>query len=105
MTRSSVVLAAIVLLGSAGSSAGQAAAPAPAKPRPGSDVWTRPGKVEPVPILAPQEPLQPPTTPPTTPAGTGGRSVVVTQDGSVETTLPDGSKRISRPGECGHVTV
>jgi hypothetical protein len=30
---------------------------------------------------------------------------VVNEDGSIETTLPDGRKRITRPGRCGYTMI
>lgn len=51
------------------------------------------------------KPMTPPRQNPV-PAATGdNRSVVVTADGSIEKTLPDGSKRITRPGRCGSTTI
>ena len=46
--------------------------------------------------------LDPADTPPAT---QGNAEIVVAADGSIETTLPDGSKRISRPGVCGWTVV
>jgi len=44
-------------------------------------------------------PAQPPAT------DTSARRAVITDDGSVQTTMADGTKRISRPGVCGATIV
>jgi hypothetical protein len=54
--------------------------------RPGGPVDTRPGNAD-----------QPPAA--------GGSGLVITAAGEIETTMPDGSKRLTRPGVCGWVTV
>lgn len=36
---------------------------------------------------------------------TAGQGPVINADGEIETTLPDGSKRITRPGVCGFTMV
>lgn len=44
--------------------------------------------------------------PQTQPSGTPGSSqATINADGEVETALPDGSKRLTRPGECGFTIV
>lgn len=53
-------------------------------------------------VVDPQAPVQPgPSPSPAAPPAV----VTITADGAIETTLPDGSKRLTRPGVCGWTMV
>ena len=67
----------------------------------------KPTKQAPVPPRKPIElkSVTPPQQDPVPAAAGDSRRVVVTEDGSIETTLPDGRRRITRPGRCGSTTI
>jgi hypothetical protein len=73
--------------------------PQAARRRPSTQAPAAPAKTNELKLVTP--PGQDPAPVPTTDA----RRVVVTEDGSIETTLPDGRKRITRPGHCGFTVI
>lgn len=73
------------------------------RPATGRPIRERPELTTPGRTQAPTQPIV--LDPADNPPAAQGAEVIVAADGSIETTLPDGSKRISRPGVCGWTVV
>jgi hypothetical protein len=76
-------------------------AQAPPRPRPGAAIRPAPPTV-----LRPESPPPAPAPLPTAPTANSAKPQrTITADGAVETTYPDGHRRITRPGVCGFTVI